>query len=245
MPDYMGSCAALLADRFDCVRYTQRGVAPSAEVRPYTIETHVADALRVLDAAGIDRAWLVGHSWGGHLALHLLAAHPDRVRGLICIDPLGAYGEVFQAFGESLRRKLSADQAARVDEIEARRRAGEATVAELQERGMLIWPGYFVDPSKGASAVPERVGVDCSTETNRSISEHHESRTLVKRLPQAPERPALFVHGAEDPLPIESSSETAKLIPGAHVVVIEGSGHFPWLERPDAFREAVATFLDG
>jgi pimeloyl-ACP methyl ester carboxylesterase len=245
LPDYMGTCAELLADRFAYVRYTQRGVAPSAEVPPYTIETHVADAIGVLDAAGLERAWLVGHSWGGHLALHLLASHPDRVLGLVCIDPLGAYGEIFATFGENLRRKVGPEQALRIDAIEARRRAGEATVEELMERGMIIWPAYFVDPEIGVRNAPERVGLECSTETNRSIAEHHAARTLVQRLPEAPARPALFVHGAEDPLPVESSLATAELVPASHVAVIDGSGHFPWLECPEAFREAVLAWLDG
>jgi pimeloyl-ACP methyl ester carboxylesterase len=242
MPDYTGGCAELLSDRFDCIRYTQRGVVPSVEVGPYTIEAHVADAVRVLDTLDVGHAWLVGHSWGGHLALHVFASHPDRVAGLICIDPLGAYGNIFEPFGRNLRAKLTPEQIARVDEIEARRRAGEATFWELAERGMLIWPAYFHDPER-ALPPPTAMGLECSTEANRSISEHHAAGTLVERLPSLPERPALFAHGAQDPLPVESSTETAKLVPGARVVLIEGSGHFPWVEQPEAFREAVVDFL--
>jgi proline iminopeptidase len=243
VPDYTGACAELLADVFELVRYTQRGVPPSVERPPYTIETHVADAVVVLETLGIDRAWIVGHSWGGHLALHLLAAHPERVVGLVCIDPLGAYGEIFEQFGKNVRRKLTDEQAARVDEIEARRRDGVATAAELTERSKLIWPAYFADPENADGEIPHRIGVECSTQTNRSISEHHAAATLVTRLPEAPERPALFIHGADDPLPPESSFDTARLIPKSHVVLIEGSGHFPWLECPAAFREAVAGFV--
>jgi pimeloyl-ACP methyl ester carboxylesterase len=242
LPDYMGGCAELLRDRFDCVRYQQRGLAPSPEVGPYSIEEHVADAVRVLDALAIDEAWLVGHSWGGHLALHALASHPDRVAGVICVDPLGAYGDVFEPFGRNLRAKLTPEQGARVDEIEARRRAGEATFLELAERGMLIWPAYFLDPGR-ALPMPKEIGLECSTDTNRSISEHHAAGTLVEALPRVPRRPALFVHGAQDPLPIASSVETAKLLPDAQVVLVEESGHFPWVEQPEAFRSAVGEFL--
>jgi pimeloyl-ACP methyl ester carboxylesterase len=244
VPDYMGAVAELLADRLDCVRYTQRGVAPSAEVPPYTIETHVADAVRVLDTLGIDAAWLVGHSWGGHLALHVLVAHPDRVRGLVCVDPLGAYGEIFGPFGENLRRKLTPEEADRIDEIERRRRDGEATTAELEERVRLIWPAYYVDRDVGVRETPRRIGLRSSTETNRSIAEHHAAGTLATRLPAAPARPALFVHGAEDPLPLESSTDTAKLLAGARVVVIDGGSHFPWVECPQAFRDAVVELVE-
>jgi pimeloyl-ACP methyl ester carboxylesterase len=242
VPDYMEGCAELLSDRFDCIRYTQRGVVPSVVEGPYTIEAHVADAVCVLDALDVERAWLVGHSWGGHLALHLFASHPDRVAGLVCIDLLGAYGTIFEPFGRNLRAKLTPGQGTRVDEIEARRRAGEATFEELAERGLLIWDAYFLDPARRLPP-PAAMGLECSIEANRSISEHHAAGTLAERLPGLPERPALFVHGAQDPMPVESSTETAKLLAGSRVVVIDDSGHFPWVEQPEALRAAVAEFL--
>src|SRR5437867_5230333 len=90
VPDYLGGLAVELDGLFESIRYTQRGTAPSTGGDPYTIEAHAGDAVAVLDACGLERAWAVGHSWGGHLALHLLLAHPERLLGLICIAPLGA-----------------------------------------------------------------------------------------------------------------------------------------------------------
>jgi proline iminopeptidase len=55
--------------------------------------------------------------------------------------------------------------------------------------------------------------------------------------------PALFIHGQESPLPVSSSQRTVELIPGAKLVVIEGIGHFPWIELPDSVRAAVDLFL--
>jgi proline iminopeptidase len=98
VPDYMGPCALELDGLFSTIRYTQRGTPPSTGGPPFSIESHVSDALAVLDALAVDRAWAVGHSWGGHLALHLLVNHPDRLLGVVCIDPLGAYGEIFGYF---------------------------------------------------------------------------------------------------------------------------------------------------
>jgi proline iminopeptidase len=93
VPDYTAELAAELGDRFHTIRYTQRGTPPSSGGPPYTIERHMDDALAVLAAHDLDRVWLIGHSWGGHLALHLAVAHPRRVTGVIGIDTLGAYAE--------------------------------------------------------------------------------------------------------------------------------------------------------
>src|SRR5206468_16741 len=75
MSDYMGLLAPEL-DGWQAIRYQQRGLPPSAETGPFTVEQHVADAVAVLDELGVDRAVALGHSWGGHLALHLAVAHP-------------------------------------------------------------------------------------------------------------------------------------------------------------------------
>jgi pimeloyl-ACP methyl ester carboxylesterase len=240
-PDYTEGCAEELDGLVTVHRYTQRGTPPSAIGPPYTIGAHVADAVAVLDHFAIDRAWAIGHSWGGHLALHLLVAHPERLLGVICIDPLGAFERVFAEFGANLRSRLSEAQIARLDEIEARRRRGEVTEADLVERSHLVWPYYFTDPASAPPHPAGRIGVACSTETNASISHHFGLSTLATGLPSATV-PALFIHGERDPLPVSSSLETAALIRGAAVTTIPGCGHFPWMETPGEVRRAVSAF---
>lgn len=241
VPDYTDGCAQLLDGLFSTIRYTQRGTPPSEAGPPYSIESHMADALAVLDAFGLERAWAIGHSWGGHLALHLLVAHPERLLGVLCIDPLGADPSVFEDFGAAVGPKLTAEQGARNLEIEERRRTGVVQEADLVERFAVVWPHYFAD-GQVAIPPPARVGVESSIGTNRSLSEHFERRTLALALPDA-RLPALFVHGEEDPLPVRSSADTAALIPGARVETIPACGHFPWAERPAAFRAAVERLL--
>lgn len=240
VPDYTGSCAEALDGLFSTIRYTQRGTPPSTVGPPYSIESHVADAVAVLDAFELDRVWAVGHSWGGHLALHLLVNHPERLDGIVCIDALGAV-DVFPEYGEILSRHRTPEQNERSDEIEERRRSGEVTEDELLERWAITWPLFFVDQAR-ALDLPEHMGAECSVGTMASIMAHFERRTLEERLPAA-SLPALFVHGREDLLPLRSATETAALIPGAQFEVVSGSGHFPWLDKPVEFRAAVERFL--
>jgi pimeloyl-ACP methyl ester carboxylesterase len=196
----------------------------------------------VLDAAGVDRGWAIGHSWGGHLALHLALAHPDRVAGLILIAPLGADPGVFPELDANLRRGLDDAQVARVDEIEQRRRDGVVSEAELVERFGILWPQFF-HVRERVGAVPARAGVRASIETNTSIAEHYGRETLLRGVPSLTLR-TLFVHGEQDALPPRSTIATADLIEGARVEVIPECGHFPWLERPAEFRAAVERLLE-
>ena len=241
VPDYLDGLAAGLGDLFATYRYTQRGTPPSGGGAPFTVEAHMADALSVLDAFGIERAWAVGHSWGGHLSMHLLVAHPERLLGIVAVDPLGAFADVFAVVDPALRARLGDDEIARLDAIEGRRREGVVTETELVERFRMVWPSYFVDPS-ATLPPPARVGVEASIGTNRSIGEHFERGTLRLGLPAAT-LPALFVHGELSIIPPSATEQTAALIPGARVAVVPGAGHFPWIEEPESVHDAVESFL--
>jgi pimeloyl-ACP methyl ester carboxylesterase len=157
LPDYLGDCAELLADLFTTYRYTQRGTPPSTARPPYTVEAHVADAIAVLDAFEIERAWAIGHSWGGHLALQLLVSHPERLLGVICVDTLGADGGVFAEYEQNLARGMTDDEIGFVRDTQSRRRAGDVTEADLVEVFRIVWPRFFHDAAN-ATAPPEHVG---------------------------------------------------------------------------------------
>jgi len=237
---YMEPLVPHLAGVFRQSLYQQRGLAPTTVEGPFTVEANVADAAAVIDETAGGRAWIVGHSWGGHLALQMLAAIPERVAGAIIVDPLGAHLDVMPEFGERLQAPLSEKDRARVREIEAKEEAGTATPEESLEDFRLVWPSYFADPAS-APPMPEMdMAVQPFTATMASIAEHSEAGTLVRGLPAVPaEIPVLFLHGAASPMPLRASTDTAALIPHARVEIVEGAGHFIWLERPGAVRDAV------
>jgi proline iminopeptidase len=241
LPDYTAPCAAELGGLFSIMRYAQRGVAPTTVGSPYTVEAHVADAIAVLDAHGLERAWAIGHSWGGHLALHLAVAHPDRLEGVVCIGPLGASIDVLEEFGQNLRRDLAPEMRDWVTEVDARDDAGTATDEETLRAFEAVWPYYFADPAS-APPFPFDERGDGGRDTWASIMEHCERRTLEDGLRRVTLR-TVFVHGAADPLPARTSIDTAALMPNADVVLLEGCGHFPWLEQPGELPRVIADAL--
>src|SRR5689334_16048724 len=94
--------------RLSTVRFQQRGVAPSTREGPFDVARHVADAIAVLDVAGIERAWLIGHSWGGYLALQIASRHPERALGILAIGSLGGVGDGgAESLGPNLLAKVS------------------------------------------------------------------------------------------------------------------------------------------
>ncbi len=75
------------ASRFHVVAPDLRGHGRSGYEPPWSFPTHVADVIETLDALGIERAYWVGHSFGGRLVLELAASHPERIRRAVLLDP--------------------------------------------------------------------------------------------------------------------------------------------------------------
>ncbi|HEY8818966.1 MAG TPA: alpha/beta fold hydrolase [Candidatus Limnocylindrales bacterium] len=243
--EYMVGLVQELDGLIDGILPQQRGLGPSTLEGPRDVETHVADAIQVLDHLGWERAWLVGHSWGGHLAMHIVVAHPDRVLGLITLDTLGAVGDGgAAAMTSNLVARLRYDERARLDALTARRQRDIDDPDVETEIMTTIWPSHFHDPAAAPPFLFPRVeqplpGVPG---TVASVMAHLEARTLERGLP-AYRGPALLIHGESDPLPSSASVDTAALISGARLELIEACGHFPWIERKGVARKAIAAIL--
>ena len=239
LSDYTGPLAAELDDAFAVIRYQQRGLAPSTTSGPFDVDRHVADAIAVLDAAGAGRAYVIGHSWGGHLAMHLAAQHQDRLLGLVVVDPLGAVPDGGESdLGRILAERIPPDRAARAQELDERAMAGGGTAEDALEGLAIVWPGYFSSPLKAPPMPPFGLSLDCYAGTFASIHQHFEDRTLERSLPSL-KIPAVFVLGAASPIPPRHGVASAALIPGARHVIEDDCGHFIWLERPGSVRRAL------
>jgi len=235
--DYLRDLADELAEENDVAWYQQRGQEPSAAERPYTVAADVADARRVLDALGWERAYVVGHSWGGHLALHVAEAMPERLLGVLAVDPLGSVGDGrWPEFDEEMFRRTPEAVRARAREIDELSMAGGAD-DELALEGMrLVWPAYFADPERAPPMPDLRISSARSGEMVPSIQA--ELPALEAGLP-AIRVPVGFVHGSRSPMPLAASTDGVERIPDAWVEVVEGAGHFVWVEAPGAVRKSL------
>lgn len=144
---YLDDAVEELAAQYHVATFQQRGLAPSTEQGEFTIAEAVADIAAVLDGLGWDTAHLVGHSWGGHLVFHAAVGIPERLAGVLSVDPLGAVGDgAAAAFGAEMLARVpeaSRDRARALDEKDT---AGEATLEEAHEAFSLFWGSYFAHP---------------------------------------------------------------------------------------------------
>ena len=191
---------------------------------PYNLAHMALDATAVLDAAGIERAHVVGVSMGGMIAQVLAALQPQRVLSLTSImstsgnpQPRVALGKP-RALNALLKRPPSdpADVTAVVDHL-------------VFLFGVIGSPGYPQDEAALRAHLAKVAAVGLYPEgTARqlgAILAAGDRRTLLHGV----RAPTLVIHGADDPLiPLAAGEDTARHIAGATLEVVPGMGHdFP------------------
>jgi pimeloyl-ACP methyl ester carboxylesterase len=156
--EYLDALAAELGDGYRIANFQQRGLSPSTIDGPFTMATALDDVAAVLETLGWPQAVVVGHSWGGHLALRFAAAHPDRLLGLLCIDPVGVVGDggAGATFAE-LAARTPSEGRARLHELARQKPSGGEEVPEALR---ILWPAYFADPRAAPPLAVSRMRED-------------------------------------------------------------------------------------
>jgi lipase len=134
---------------------------------PYGMAAHAEDLLAVLDDAGVERAILVGHSMGAHLAARLAAEHPERAASVVLLDggvalpaPIGAWDEALEAAVTPALDRLDVP-AASPDDYLARWRSHPAVMSAWNE-DIEAYVRYEMTADGCRCVVSEEaVGVDC------------------------------------------------------------------------------------
>lgn len=241
LTDYMEMLAPEL-DGWRAIYYQQRGHAPSATEGPFTVSRNVADALAVLDAVGVDRAVLIGHSWGVHLALQIAIAYPERVAGLVLIDGPGPIGDGgAPEMGQNLIDRVPAAQGPAVAELLERLSSPAASDDDAVAWTKALWPGYFASPGNVPPYPPGlRTSLVCNAMTMASLMEAL-ADGFADSL-KSVTAPAVVLAGGGSPMPVSQSEEIAALLPNSTFRVVPGAGHLIWYEAPGVVAEALATF---
>jgi pimeloyl-ACP methyl ester carboxylesterase len=212
------------------ILFDNRGMGRSSVPRgPYSIRQMAGDAQAVLNAAGVERADVIGASMGGMIAQELALQHPESVRRLIlaCTSYSGFFcrwpdarfaGWMFgsRTARDNRRRSLT-------DLLYADRTPQERIEEDIRIRGACTWTaaGFY---GQLAAIL---------------------TWNAYYRLPRIA-APTLVLHGDQDRLiPIQNGRTLARRIPGAVFEEIVDAGHILMTDQPQACGEAVARFLHG
>lgn len=227
-----------LSRRYRCITYAARGYPPSDvpdDLGAYSQARAVADAITVLDDAGVDRAHVVGLSMGGFCALHLGLRQPDRARSLVVAScGYGAQPERQEAF-----RAESAVIA------ESFRTEGAAEVAKRYALGPARVQFQNKDP-RGWREFAQALAEHDSTGAALTMLGVQSRRPSLYELTGELERmttPLLIVVGDEDEGCLEPDLMLKRTVPSAGLLVLPRTGHTCNLEEPEGFNRGIADFF--
>ena len=245
--DYVLPVGEFLPASYRRIFLEQRGTGRSrpAKLPPesITLRTVVEDLEALRQHLKQERLLLIGHSWGGMLAMAYAVAHPERVDRLILIGSGGPTLEFNEWFGDNIAMRL------RPEDLEARKywqTAGKRGVDRDKaaiEDVRAIAPGYFFDRAKGLAFAAQlgdgALHSDVTSLMFADLGKHYDLRPGLGKL----NRPVLIVQGHQDPIGDKTAEDIHALIPGSTLAYINKSGHFPWIEQPEDFRRSIAAFL--
>jgi pimeloyl-ACP methyl ester carboxylesterase len=240
--EYLDGLADELGTGVRIAAFQQRGLAPSTLAGPFTISQAIDDVIAVLDGLAWPQAVLVGHSWGGHLVLRTAAAHPDRLLGVLSVDPIGVVGDGgTAAFEAEMVARTPKEGRARAQQLDERAMSGEGTADDGLEGLAIMWPAYFADPENVPPLPPIRLSVEAYSGLNDEMTEGLEEIAAALATGSVPYG---VVAGAGSPIPWgQAARTTAELSPRAFLTVVPAAGHFPWLEVPGSVRSALQRLI--
>jgi pimeloyl-ACP methyl ester carboxylesterase len=178
--------------------------------------------VKYMDAAGLSRANLIGHSFGGRVSIVMGADYPDRVRRIVLanaagvLTPPSAKSQMRQSFGRAMK-------------------------------GAFSLPGLSVFKPRMEAWYRERYG----SEDYKTAGALRETFVKVVNLDLVPyaariKASTLLVWGdLDDATPLWQGQHLEKTIPDAGLVVFNGTGHFAYQERIADFIRIVHTFFKG
>jgi proline iminopeptidase len=243
-----------LAMQFRVVYYDQRGRGRSFAGEGsggVTIASEVEDLDRVRAWTRSESVALLGHSWGGLLAMEFAIAHPDRLSHLILVDTAPASHQDLLALRDELNSRRTPEELIRMREL----RTDPAFLAgdiEAEAEFNRIHFRTTVGRPDQLDEVVRRVRVNFTPEgilASRAIDEALSAQTwgkadydLIPAL-RALRIPTLVLRGENDFIPAEGMRRIADAIPGSRFVEIAGAGHFTFVEQPERVCSLIAEFV--
>jgi len=235
-----------LDDTYELVLFSPRGSHGSDPADDYRLESYVADLEALREHLGVEQLDLLGFSHGGIVAMAYAAAFGSRIRRLLLVDTLAVWGEEAEAaMNDGIEKRRGEPWFAEAAKAIEAEQAGEfSSVDELIANVQRQAPLYFHRWEGN-----EQIGRQLSSDFAHSEPLHQfntvEFPTLDLRGElRTIEAPTLVVVGDDDMIagPVCADAIVREL-PDAQLVTIPDSGHFVYVEQPEAFRAALTEFL--
>lgn len=236
-----------LAKEYRLIFYDQRasGRSTAGDSTAFTMAQFVDDIDAIRKAFDYDTVHLMAHSWGGLLGMRYAIEYPERLRSLMLVNSNPASSALQETANARLQARITpTDSVARMNIINTegfRQRKPEALATYFR----VAFKPSFYDPDQTDklrfwfddryvenSVMLQGLGADVSFQ---SFDLHPHLTSLSM--------PTLILHGVHDPVSRSEIEPIMEAIQGSHLIMIEESGHFPFIETPSVFNQHIHDFL--
>ena len=195
----------------------------------YSLDTWADQTVGLMDALGIEKAHLVGNSFGGGIGLRIATKHPDRIDKLVLMGSMGVPFQITEGLDAVWGYEPSFENMRKVlDFFAYSRELVNDELAQVRYEGS-TQPG-FQEAFSAMFPAPRQRWVDamCTPEDE------------IRKLPHR----TLIIHGREDQvIPVETSLRLMELIDNADLSVYSHCGHWSMIERTADFNRALTEFF--
>lgn len=231
-----------LSERRQLVFFDQRGRGKSQQqpgARTARIEHDAGDVSAIREALGIDRWNVLGHSWGGGIAMLATAQDQKAVNNLVLVDAVGPTSDWLSRLHSTAITRLIGEGRDTLAKLDPSRLEVD-DVAAHAEYTSALYPAWFADREFGSIfSSPRANSPTGAAVAARLRREGYDWTSIVASIRVRTH----VVHGEDDLLSVDVARLIASLIPGAELAVIPHAGHMPFWEQPEEFFSGVERFL--
>jgi proline iminopeptidase len=228
------------------VLFSPRGSHGSDPADDYSLASYVADVEALRAQLGVEQLNLLGFSHGGCVAMAYAAAHGPRVRRLLLVDTLAVWGDEAEAAMKRMIERRSGEPwfADAAEAIEEEQAGGFSSVDGLIANLRRQIPLYF-HRWEGNEQVGGRLAMDFAhAEPLRQFNTVEFPTFDLRPELRSIEAPTLVVVGDDDFICGPACADAiVDELSDVRLVTIPDSGHFVYVEQPEAFRAALTDFL--
>lgn len=248
--DYLLPGMAKLSENNFVIFYDQRGCGESAgevNAKSININNYLSDLDAIRTHFGYEKVAILGHSWGGFIAMEYAIAYPEAVKKMILSNSIPASSEGFALFMDEWFQRM-VPYLEEISVIQASPEFKEGKPGMVEQYYRTMFRTYCYDPDKA-----ELLNLKMSPKaflnglkvneifTNDLFFKPFDLYLSLKKL----KVPTLVLHGDADIVPFSTAEQTYQSIPSSEYILIQDCGHFPYVEDPYTYFNHIRNFLKG
>ena len=238
---------SLLSAEFTLLYYDQRGSGWSGGEKDTTrlnMKTFVEDLEQLRKHIKISKLNLLGHSFGGLLAMYYGIKYPDNLKSLILVDPDAASYELRTPYQRKMiRERINEQQWNLLDSISASDEFKNYDPASYTSYYKTFLTSYFANPEDTAELYLgfDTISIKKIAVTSKYVRgdlgkyDIHDHISVITC-------PTLILQGRESVFSVEGAEGIHNKLPNSTLHIFENCGHFEYIESPEKFMRSIIVF---